>query len=69
MSSWIGCYAMAYRLFCHGMQRTMVKLHRPLYQSWRSLTDDLGYGERGMMKLLEAMLDHAQAHPEFFQRR
>lgn len=46
----------------------MVKVHKPLYQRWRRLTDSLGFGERGMMKLLDTLLGHAEANPTQFRK-
>lgn len=51
------------------MKRTSRNFQPSVIDRWRAVTDSLGYGPRGMVKLLLFMLDYAEAHPDLFRRR
>jgi hypothetical protein len=48
--------------------RTNVKINRLVVSQWRSATRKLGYGERGMVKLLRNLLDYAEKNPSIFSK-
>jgi hypothetical protein len=51
------------------MKRTSRNFDPAVLRRWRQVTDMLGWGQRGMVKLLMALLDHAEQNPDSFRKR
>lgn len=48
---------------------TSISVPRERAKAWQQAAIDLGYGENGRQKLLDVMLEVAEAHPSLFRKR